>query len=104
MKSTFVTTTVAGVVGLGASAYKHSVQDRHINPKGRNEVIVTSVISTASTVAANLTHDHINARTHEKYAASYVDSLSDEELALALEQIGELSGEDEVSFENAKTK
>ena len=104
MKSTMVTTTVAGVASLGVSAYGYSVEGGHIKPRERNREIATSIVLTASSIAANLTHDHINARTHEKYAASYVDSLSDEELALALEQIGELSGEDEVSFENAKTK
>ena len=59
MKSTFVTTTVAGVMSLGVSAYGHSVQDNKIVPKRRNELIATSVVSTASTVAAELTHHHI---------------------------------------------
>lgn len=104
MKSTFVTTTVAGIAGLGVSAYGHSVQDGKIVPKRRNEEIATTVLLTASTVAANISHGHIIKRMHEKYASSYVESMSDEELAKALQQIGELDAEDEISLEYTKTK
>ena len=102
MKSTFVTTTA---VGVGYAACNHSIlPDKTIDKKKRNELIASSAISTVTTIAANTVNENINERSHEKYSSAYVESMTDEELVNALERIGELSGEDEVSLENAKSK
>jgi hypothetical protein len=101
-----LTTTITGLGSVTASAtysvkYDEKSESYSVDEDKRNHVLATTIASTATVAGASIANQHNINEIYEKYSSAYVDSLSDEELASALEQVNLLSKELD---ENTNTK
>lgn len=101
MNTFLPTTIVAGAGGATASTVLSSVGEENARKKRRNAFIGTAVASVGTvavgeTLSCKAEVDLIKQKQLEAEASrqAYVDSLSDEELEIALRQIEEQSGYD----------
>lgn len=88
MKSTLITTSVAGG---GYLLYKGVTTDGQLDEDKMKKTLTTSLISTGTTATSNVVGEtrskKILSEYAERSASEYVESLSDEELAAALEKL-----------------
>lgn len=101
MNTFLPTTIVAGAGGATASTVLSSVGEEKARKTRRNAFIGTAVASVGTTVVGETLNckaavDLVKQKQLEAEASrqAYVDSLSDEELEIALRQIEEQSGYD----------
>ena len=93
------TTIITGLGTLTASTSATVDKDGNIDKKRRNKIAATTITTTATTIAQNMiTAKHLS-RIYEMSAQAYVDSMTDEELAEALEKLDLLEKEDNSSIE-----
>ena len=87
------TTIITGTAGVvGTTAYTVD-KDFKINRDKRNNVLATTLTTTATAIAEDYIPEKTTKKDEEKSSTSYIDSLSDSELALALEKLDLLEKE-----------
>ena len=81
--------TLIGTGVVGASLITNNTVDDagNIKKATRNEYIATTVATTATVIVGQCINDATIREVHNKYSRSYVESLSDEELERALQQM-----------------
>ena len=84
LMSTLGITTIGGAA-IGTAVY--TTDDNGINKEKRNHVLATTLASTATVIASEAVSQHGMKEIHEKYSQAYLDSLTDEELEAALQQV-----------------
>ena len=88
---------------VGASCTYSINKDFTIDEEKAKLVGALTATGAASTLAGNLLSCHDSNVLHERYSQSYIESMSDEELASALEQLDLLEAE-MTNQEDSKTK
>ena len=103
MKSTLITTSVGGGLYLG---YKAITTDGAVDDEKVKRGLTTSLVSTGTSAISNSALDLRSEKVHrewrERNASAYVESMSDEELAAALEKL-DLLESSIVTNEDAKS-
>lgn len=90
------TTTLIGMTGVSASLTNYTVGENGQIDKGRRNDLIATTITTSATIAVGGTlNDQSMQQIHSKYANAYVESLSDEQLERALQQLNLLEEETE---------
>ncbi len=84
LMSTLGITTLGGA-SVGTTVY--TIDDNGINKGKRNQVLATTLTTTASVIASEAVSQRGIKEIHEKYSQAYIDSLTDEELEAALQQV-----------------
>lgn len=82
-------TTVIG----GSSLYTIDIDDKKVDSDKRNQVLATTLASTATVIASEIVSQNGMKEIHQKYSQGYIESLSDEELASALQELDLLEKE-----------
>lgn len=96
------TTLLTAELGTTSSITMYTTDDEKILPNKRNEVIGTTLVSTATTAVGQSMNAHGQKKIYEKYASAYVESMTDEELELALQKM-DLLAIDEQTDQQTKT-
>lgn len=77
-------TSASAVSGTTASTFN---DDGTIDTEKRNSVLGATALTAGTLIAASIQEKNAMDEIYDKYANAYIDSLSDEELACALEQL-----------------
>lgn len=89
MKTLTFTTGAASSVGVTMSTLN---DDGSVNEDSRNAILGTTAATTATVVGGTVLNNNTLDKIYEKYATSYIESMSDEELETALAKLDLLEG------------
>ncbi len=62
-------------------------EDGSIDKDKRNLLLGSTALTTGTLIGENIVENHVMNEIYDKYASAYVESMSDEELAIALEKL-----------------
>lgn len=96
------TTLLTAELGTTSSVTMYTTDDEKILPDKRNKVIGTTLALTATTAIGQSMNVNGERKIYEKYASAYVESMTDEELEIALQKMDLLIA-DEQNNEQTKT-
>lgn len=77
-------TSTSAVSGTTTSTFNN---DGTIDTEKRNSLLGATALTAGTLIAASIQEKNAMDEIYEKYANAYIDSMSDEELASALEQL-----------------
>ena len=98
------TTLITGAGALTATGFSlYDRKNKTINQENAKSWIASSVAVTATAIASESLNASTMKQIHQEYAAAYVQSMSDEELVAALEQMDLLMPKDETTVVDTKT-
>ena len=97
MDTTTLITGAGAVTATGLSLYDR--KNKTFNKNNAKTLIAASVAVTATAVANQTLNNRTMDQIHQKYSAAYVESMSDEQLAAALEQMDLLLPEEETQID-----
>ena len=82
------TTLLSSYVGLPLSSTAYTVNEDGTVDKKKSQRLTTSIATSTTTLATEDLLDRYQIKkSHDRLTSSYIDSLSDDELAQALEQL-----------------
>jgi len=87
-------TTILSSLGTGVSTTLGTLDDNgEIDKQKRNSALISTAVSSSLLYGANALNNYQVEKIYEKYSSSYIDSMSDEELAKAAERLDAMSEE-----------
>ena len=88
------TTSLSTYVGIPLSTSAYTLnEDGTINKKKRNNTLIPTITSSATVAGEYMLNQRDIKRSHDRLTTSYIESLSDEELAHALEELNLLDND-----------
>ena len=99
--NTITLTTEIGAAA-GTTLFLYDPKTHKLRDENAKNVVYTTIATGATALAANTIYQKRIDEIHEQYTTSYVDSMDDEQLAKALEQMDLLLPE-ETTQEDVKT-
>ena len=88
-------TTILSSLGTGVSTTLGTLDDNgQIDKQKRNSTLISTAVSSSLLYGADTYNDYQIEKIYEKYSSSYIDSMSDEELAHAAERLDSMSEEE----------
>ena len=87
MTTTTIATGALSTIGVALSAVN---EEGNLTEDGKNNILgstVTTTATTATIIGGTILNNQTMDRIYEKYATSYVESMSDEDLESALMQL-----------------
>lgn len=88
-------TTIISSLGAGTSTALGTLDDNgQIDKEKRNSTLISSAVSSSLLYGADTYNTHQVEKIYEKYSTSFIDSMSNEELARAAERLDSMSEEE----------
>ena len=85
MDTTTLITGAGALTTTGVTSF--DFKEKKVKKENLKPAIGTTVASTATAIAGESLNHMTMEKIHEKYSSAYVESMSDEQLAAALEQM-----------------